>query len=218
MRAFFSKILYVILIRPWLKLIIGVRYRNKKIVNDTPQYILVANHNSHFDTLSIMAAIRYSQFKKTHAVAVEDYFGKTSLSAAAVRFFFNAILIGRSSKESKKDPIQQMSKALDKGQSLILYPEGTRGQPGVMQDFKRGVAVLLKDHPNVPFIPVFLEGFGKVLPKSKTLILPMNCTVRFGKPVFPKSTEIEDILGEVKTAILALQKRDERYTNDFENI
>ena len=218
MRAFFSRILYVILLRPWLKLIIGVRYRNHKVVNNTDQFILVANHNSHFDTLSIMAAMRYKQFKKTHAVAVEDYFGKTSLSAAAVRFFFNAILISRTSRGAKIDPITQMSNALDAGKSLILYPEGTRGKPGAMADFKRGVAILLKDHPNVPFIPVYLEGFGKVLPKSKTLILPMNCTVRFGKPIFPKSDEIEEILDEVKAAILSLQKKDERYTNDFEDI
>ena len=105
---------------------------------------------------------------------------------------------------------------LFRSSSLILFPEGSRGNPGVMTDFKKGIGILLKNNPDVPFIPVYLDGFGRVLPKDKTLIIPLICKVRFGTPLYPKSGNVDATLEEVKEAIMELRNEDERDRNKFE--
>lgn len=216
MKNLFLRFFYSAIVRPWLTLIIGVRFENRDQLNNIDQFIIVANHNSHFDSVSIMAAIPGKKLKTTKAVAVADYFSKSSLSSAATSFFFNAILIKHKKSEGDPSTLDILDKHLKNGSSLILYPEGSRGTPGVMSDFKTGVAVLLKNNPNIPFVPVYLDGFGRVLPKDKKIIIPLICKVRFGHPVFPKGDSIENILDEVKRSILDLNRKDERDRNKFD--
>ncbi len=207
---------YLFIIRPWLTLIIGVRFINRQIFKKHKQYIIVANHNSHFDSLSILAALPGDKIKNTCTVASGEYFGRTSLTHKATKFFFNAILIKKKKNDRDPSTIDILDKQLKKGKSLILFPEGTRGKPGVIQNFKSGVAVLLKKNPNIPFIPVYLDGFGRVLPKEKRVIIPLICKVRFGEPMFPSSDNIDTILEEVKNAILELNTEDERSRNKLD--
>ncbi len=210
------RLFYLFIVRPWLTLIIGVRFINRKFFKKHKQFIIVANHNSHFDSLSILAALPGSRLKNTCTVASGDYFGKSSLSLKATQFFFNAILIKKKNKESDPSTIEILDQQLKKGKSLILFPEGSRGKPGVIQDFKSGVAVLLKNNPTIPFIPVYLDGFGRVLPKDKKVIIPLICKVRFGEPIFPSSNNIDVILEEIKNAILDLNDKDDRDRNKFD--
>lgn len=216
MRRFFANILYKFLIKPWLRFFIGVKFKNAEVLEVAKQYVVVANHNSHFDTVSIMAALPPYKRNKTRAVAAFDYFGKTTFTKRLMAFFFNAILIKREAVEGEPSALEILDEELKKGNSLVMFPEGTRGKPGVMKDFKHGVAVLLSNNCEVPFIPVYLDGFGRVLPKDATLIIPLNCTVRFGEPIFPRSKDVDDILEEVKEAIFSLKSKDERDFNNFQ--
>jgi len=81
---------------------------------------------------------------------------------------------------------------------------------------KKGIAKLLKENPTVPFIPVYLDGFGRVLPKNKILIVPLICKVRFGSPLFATTNDTRTTLEEVKKEILNLKKKNERDRNQFE--
>jgi len=215
MKNIFLKLFYGLLVRPWLKYIIGVQFENQSTFENLNQFIVVANHNSHFDSVSIMAALPSRKLTKVRAVAAGDYFGKTSISGAAMNLFFNAILINRKREKGAPSTIDILDGHLKQGASFILYPEGSRGKPGVITDFKKGIAILLKKNPNIPFVPVYLDGFGRVLPKDKYLILPLVCKVRFGKPLFPKNDDIDSILEEVKEAIVGLKNKDERDRNLF---
>lgn len=208
--------IYSIIVRPWLKYIIGVRFENRDIFKNLDQFIIVANHNSHFDALSIMAALPGDKLKTTRSVAAVDYFGKSKLTTNHTNFFFNAILIKRKKTDKDKSAIDILDQHLKNGTSLLLFPEGSRGKPGVIADFKSGIAILLKNNPHIPFIPVYLDGFGRVLPKDKTIIIPLICKVRFGEPKYIQFPEIEMILDEVKTSILDLKNKDERDRNKFE--
>ena len=216
MKYLFNRLFYVFIVRPWLRLIIGVRFQNRDVFNNLDQFIVVANHNSHFDTVSILAALPSSKLKTTHAVAAGDYFGKTSITKFLMSIFFNAILINRNRKEGEPSAIDIMDEYLKKGASFILFPEGSRGKPGVIADFKKGIAVLLKRNPRIPFVPVYLDGFGRVLPKDQRLIIPLVCKVRFGEPFYIQDDNIEDILEDVKKAILNLKGKDERDRNQFD--
>lgn len=216
MKNLFVRLFYFFLIKPWLKYIIGVSFDNVKPLEESDQFLIVGNHNSHFDTISIMAALPSDKRKNTCAVAAGDYFGKTSLSGSLMKLFFNAILINRNRKEGEPSSLEILDQNLKAGKSIIIFPEGSRGKPGSIKDFKKGVAILLRENPTVPFIPVYLDGFGRVLPKDKILIVPLICKVRFGLPLFTKKDGIESNLEEVRKSILDLKQKDERDRNQFE--
>lgn len=93
MKNLIKLFIYKMLVRPWLKLIIGVRIENESTLNDLDQFIIVANHNSHFDSVAIISSLPSSKLKTTRSVASRDYFGKTSFKSKLTSFFFNAILI-----------------------------------------------------------------------------------------------------------------------------
>ncbi len=209
------QILYGIFIKPFLSIVIGVRYENKQVLKAKEQYIIVANHNSHLDALSIISALPGSKLANTFTVAAVDYFGRNSLFRKVVRFFFNAIFIKRNRQVGDPSAIEQLDAYLKNGKSLILFPEGSRGKPGVLSDFKKGIAVLLKRNPNIHFIPAHLNGFGRVMPKDSNLVLPMLSKVRFGNPIKVGAQKMEDILSIVKDSILKLKPIGEKNLNKF---
>jgi 1-acyl-sn-glycerol-3-phosphate acyltransferase len=204
MRKAFLAFIFCFLMRGFLRIIIGVKYVNKDVLKKHKQFIIVANHNSHLDSMALLSSLSASQLVKTHPVAAGDYFGKSPAKAFITRLFTNAILIRRTQTEGGQNPIDAMSEALQKGDSLILFPEGSRGEPEKMQQFKKGIGILLKLHPTIPYIPVYMKGTGKVLPKGEKLIVPFDTYVVFGEPTFCKSTEVEKIVEEVEIVITHL--------------
>ncbi len=215
MRRLFLTAFYGFFVRPILKYFIGVSFENQQVFNDLKQFIVVANHNSHFDTISMMAALPSYHLPNTFPVAASEYFSKTSFKAWATRFFVNTIMIKREHEPGTESAIELLDQNLKEGKSIIIFPEGTRGKPGVVSDFKTGIAVLLRRNAHIPFIPVYLDGFGRVLPKDSRLIVPLNCKVRFGEPVYAGEEEVSDLTERVKSAIMELKSKDERDHNVF---
>ena len=191
--------------RSFLRLIIGVKYVNSGVLKTQKQYILIANHNSHLDSLAIMSAMPLSKVHKLHPIAAEDFFGDKSIKEFLMKHFVNAVLIPRKRPEKPGDPdaLQIMSDLLTKGDSIILYPEGTRGEPGVMQDFKKGIALMVQRHPEIPVVPIYLDGLHKSMPKGVSVFLPSNSKLFVGEPIKFKSLETEDILKDSLEAILS---------------
>ena len=207
--------IYTFIINPILTLIIGVNFENKSSLRGQQQFLIVANHNSHLDALSILAAIPYSQFRKVHTVVAADYFGKNRLCKIFVKLFFNAVFINRNSVKNEPSSIEILDHLLKQGKSLILFPEGSRGVPGVVTDFKKGAAILLQRNPHIHFIPAHLNGFGRVLPKGSSVIIPLNCKVRFGQPMRANTVNINALLDQIKQAIFSLKPISELDTNNF---
>lgn len=200
--------LYSVVMRNFLKIFVGVGYENKEVLKKQKQFIIVSNHNSHLDTMALLSVLPSGIICNTHPVAAGDYFGKSKFKSFVTRFFVNAILIPRSRPkpgETGPDPIQLMLDALDRGESLILFPEGSRGEPEKLQKFKKGIGIILSQRPQICYIPVYMKGMGKVLPKGEKLLVPFNTFVRFGEPVKTKSSTIEGIVEEIEKGILSLK-------------
>ena len=199
-------IIYTIFWRNFLRIFIGLQYFNNKSLRNIKQFILIANHNSHMDTMALMSAIPSRFIHRVHPIAARDFFGGSLFSRILMRYLVNATLIRRDREDPDRDPIDDMDKMLKKQRSLILYPEGSRGMPGKMSNFKRGLGYLVQRNPNINVIPVYLENIYKTLPKGKKLILPYNCSIKFGQPIKFNSLEMEDILKTAEKEILKIKE------------
>jgi len=210
MRKLVLRFVHCLLSRNILKLVVGVKFDNAKFLLEEKQFIIVANHNSHLDTIALMASIPGAIIHKVRPVAAMDYFGKTKMQARVSNYFINTLLIQRKGeRQPGSDPIQKMLEALDAGYSLILFPEGTRGEPEKMQAFKKGVGHILAQRPGVKYIPVFLKGMGKTMPKGDNVIVPYNSFLRFGKPTALNSTDVSSIMAQIERDILALNNENQ---------
>lgn len=193
--------------RIFLRFFVGVRFSNCGFLCAEKQFIIVANHNSHLDTLTILASLPRTIIHKVKPVAAADHFGKTKLKAKLTNFFINALLIHRKrDKENpERDPIFQMIKALDEGYSLIIFPEGTRGLPEVQQPLKPGVALVLSQRPSVKYVPAYMKGMGKAMPKDDSLIVPHISTLVYGRPTEIRSTDVMEIMKQIETDLNTLR-------------
>lgn len=198
---------YKLIMPLFLKVIVGVKYQNKEVLKKQKQYILVSNHNSHLDTMALMSSVPVGNLSKTHPVAAADYFGKSPVKSFFTRLFVNALLIKRTRENEERSPIEIMGDVLKKGNSLILFPEGSRGEPEKMQEFKKGIGVLLQRNPGIHYIPVFMRGMGKVLPRGERLLVPFDSYVYFGEPRICTSTDVDEIVGEIESTIKELGEK-----------
>src|SRR5437016_2116615 len=95
MRKAFLAVVYSLIMRAFLRVIVGVKYINKEALKKYKQFIIVSNHNSHIDTMALMSALSISQLEKTHPVAAGDCFGKSRIRSFITKLFTNAVLIKR---------------------------------------------------------------------------------------------------------------------------
>lgn len=144
--------------------------------------IVVANHNSHIDTLILLSVFPARVLHKVRPVAATDYF----LTNPALSWFSRRMVgitpVARS-VERGADVLAPAKAALKRGDILVVFPEGTRGKGDELAPLKAGVARLAEAFPEAPTVPVWIQGAGRVLPKGSVVPVPMNCCVVVGEPI-----------------------------------
>jgi 1-acyl-sn-glycerol-3-phosphate acyltransferase len=164
-----------------------------------------ANHGSHLDFATLWAALPYAARERTRPVAARDYWGRNKLTRATAIGLFNGLLIAREGITRQDNPIEQMAAAMRKGDSLILFPEGTRSMDGAMGAFKSGLYHLASKVPEAELVPVFLQNLNRILPKGHLLPIPLLSTVVFGPPMQLEAGEKkQDFLRRAKEAVMNL--------------
>jgi 1-acyl-sn-glycerol-3-phosphate acyltransferase len=189
-----------------VKLLVGAYARWIGSEPGKAQRIYFANHTSHIDTLAIWSALPIRLRRHTHPVAARDYWGSGLKRYIATRAL-GAVLIDRARENAEVDPLEPLRACLREGESLIIFPEGTRGSTAVPARFRSGLYRLATEFPSVELVPVYLDNLHRSLPKGAALPVPMVCTVRFGAPLPRREGESrEDFLERARAAVIALSE------------
>ena len=186
------------------RLITGAQGHWKGCPPQAEQRIYIANHQSHFDLVLIWAAFPYELRAHTRAIAARDYWTKSAFRRWLTTEVFNAIYVSRTRANPEEDPLEPLVEALAQGDSLVMFPEGTRSSKGSPVPFKSGIFHLAEQFPHVPLIPTWIDNVQRVMPKGEVVPVPILCTVTFGAPIRLLDGESKaDFLCRARQAVMA---------------
>lgn len=174
---------------------------------DEQQTLYFANHASHGDFVLIWATIPRFLRRKTRPVAGQDYWQASALRRFIGHDVFNALMISRKGETRTDNPVAQMAQTLESGDSLIMFPEGTRntGEEPLLP-LKSGLYHLANRCPQARLVPVWIDNLHRVLPKGRFIPVPLACTVTYGQPIQLLDGESkEDFLARAAAAMLELR-------------
>lgn len=188
----------------------GVRPLWRGSLPTAAQRIYFGNHGSHGDFVLIWTTLPAALRRVTRPVAGQDYWLATALRRFIGRNVFNALLIDRQSQPGQPSPVDLMADVLDRGESLIIFPEGTRNTTEApLLPFKSGLYHLGKRCTGAELVPVWIDNIRRVIPKGQWLPVPMVCSVSYGAPLAIGPDEDKaTFLKRAEAAVLALRPQE----------
>ncbi|MBT2301582.1 1-acyl-sn-glycerol-3-phosphate acyltransferase [Variovorax paradoxus] len=204
------------LIVVFAKLLTGVRAIWAGTAPKAEQTLYFANHTSHGDFVLLWATLPPDLRALTRPVAGQDYWEASPLRRFIGRDVFNALMIRRDGKSAAggeaANPVDQMTDALRSGDSLIMFPEGTRNiGEEVLLPLKSGLYHLARACPQVRLVPVWIENLKRVLPKGTLVPIPLACSVRYGTPISLAEGEDKNaFIARARAAMLDLRPEYDR--------
>ena len=197
----------------FVSFITGVRpKRAAALPFGTQHKVYYANHGSHGDFVLVWISLPRRWRIHTRPVAGADYWLTGRFKSFIIQNVFNALLIARNS-DNPREITEQMRAALEAGDSLIIFPEGTRNTDDntVLLPFKTGIYHLAASRPDTEFVPIWIHNINRVLPKGKVLPVPLLCDVRIGEALRLQEGESKEaFLERSRNALLALAPHDTR--------
>lgn len=182
MRLLWSVLLKNIIFKSYIRLKVkGTSF--KTLYREQKKLIIISNHASHLDAVSIAASIPRRYWLNLYIAAAKDYFFTNFLFTFFSKHCLGAIPIDR--KDKKGEAIGLILKMLNElpRMWLIIFPEGTRSKDGKVQPFKRGVSIF-SERTKTPLLFTYLEGNSELWPKGQLIPLPGKLTLHVG-PVYP---------------------------------
>ena len=187
------------------RLITGAQGHWKGSPPKAEQRIYFANHQSHFDWVLIWAALPHDLRAITRPIAARDYWTGSPFKHWITREVFNAVYVSRE-RSADEDPLDPLMEALRHGDSLVIFPEGTRGNKDDPAPFKAGLYHLAEAFPDVRLIPAWIDNVQRVMPKGEVVPVPILCSVTFGAPLILRPDEDKrDFLDRAREAVIALR-------------
>lgn len=174
---------YSVIVKSVVMIVLGLNVRNRQRLPQKGPAIIVANHNSHLDTMVLISLLPSKLLPLVRPVAAMDYFFRSRMLAWFALNIVGILPIKRIRSRNEENPLSPCFEALEAGKILILFPEGSRGEPERLAEFKGGIARLAERFPAMPVTLVYLHGLGKALPKGEALLVPFFCDVFVGEAI-----------------------------------
>jgi 1-acyl-sn-glycerol-3-phosphate acyltransferase len=185
------------------RLITGAQGHWKGCPPEALQRIYFANHQSHLDLVMIWAALPKDLRAVTRPIAAKDYWTRGRFKHWLTREVFHAVYVDRQ-RIDDQDPLAPLIEALERGDSLVIFPEGTRGHQGEPMAFKSGLYHLAERFPGVQLIPAWIDNVQRVMPKGEVVPVPILCTVTFGAPMqLQPGEDKREFLERARAAVIA---------------
>lgn len=178
------------MLAPLIRLVTGVQGRWLGVDpvdedGEPIQRIYFANHASHLDAPVIWASLPPNVRVRARPVAAREYWEADALRRYLSQQWLRVVLVDRQKVEGAPPPLTPLEQALQDGDSLILFPEGTRNldpDAGLMP-FKSGLFHLAHQFPEVQIVPVYLANLSRILPKGEFTPVPLIARATFGAPI-----------------------------------
>jgi len=181
MISILQRLFMILVVRPLVLVVLGLNIRNRERLPRQGPAIIVANHNSHIDTFVLMSLFPLAVLRRLRPVAAADYFLRNRYLAWFTLNIMHMIPIERVRPGRSVDPLRDCAAALERGEILLVFPEGSRGESEALAKFKGGVARLKEQFPEVPVVPIYMQGLGRVLPKGEFTLVPVIVDVFLGE-------------------------------------
>lgn len=172
------------------------------------QCLYFANHSSHLDTVVIWASLPSALRARARPVAAADYWDRPGFRRWLALKVLNALPVERASGCGAREALHRLTRAVDEGDSLILFPEGTRGDGMTVGELRPGIYHVAKERPEVALVPVYLDNLSRILPKGEFLPVPVIGRATFGAPIrlAPGETR-QEFLRRARSALVELRGR-----------
>jgi 1-acyl-sn-glycerol-3-phosphate acyltransferase len=168
-------------VRRYLQLFHKLEVVGRENLPASTPYILIANHSSHLDAMSLGAMLRGPAARRAFALAAGDVFFGSVRASAFAAWAVNALPVWRK-RTSSKDLNGLRERLEEDGLVYILFPEGTRSRNGEMGRFLPGIGALVAGGP-VPVVPCYLEGAYACWPAGRKFPRPGKLRLRIGTPL-----------------------------------
>jgi 1-acyl-sn-glycerol-3-phosphate acyltransferase len=174
---------FALLVRPLVLVGLGLNIINRKYLPTRGPAVIAANHNSHLDTLVLMSLFPLAKVHRVRPVAAADYFLANRFLAWFSQNVIGIIPLDRTGGTDTDHLFETCQQALDRNDILVLFPEGSRGDPERMGRVRKGICHLLRGREQTPVTPVVMYGLGRALPRGEAILVPFNCDVVIGEPI-----------------------------------
>lgn len=194
-----------------VRLATGVQVRWKGRTEHAGARIYFANHTSHLDAVVLWGALPARLRARTRPVAGRDYWERGPLRRYLARRVFRALLVDRNPPGEDKvagaqATIAALAEVVRSGDSLIVFPEGTRGDGDDVAPFKSGLYHLALSASGAELVPAYLENLNRILPKGEVLPVPVLGSVTFGPALaLEVGEEKQSFLERAREAVLRLR-------------
>lgn len=183
MNRLIQLLFFGLVVKPLVLIVLGLNIRGRQHLPKEGPAVIVANHNSHLDAMVLMSLFPLFKMHHVRPVAAADYFLKNRFMAWFSTKIIGIIPLDRAGATDRNTLFDACHEALDQGQILIVFPEGSRGEPDKISALKKGVYHLVKDRNSASITPVVMHGLGYALPKGEGLLVPVNVDVIIGDKI-----------------------------------